>query len=54
MDLNETLVHVVDGDQNADVEIDIGGEDLCFNIRPYCFGFLERMSRFYNIYVFTA
>ena len=31
-----------------------GNDNLCFNIRPYCLEFLERMNEHFVIYVFTA
>lgn len=47
LDLDETLIHyVVNGGQ--------GGQESYFLVRPYCIEFLEELSKFYEIVVFTA
>lgn len=43
LDLDETLVHYVDN-----------GVDGYLNIRPNCTEFLEQMSRYYELIIFTA
>ena len=43
LDLDETLIHYVDN-----------GPDSYFLVRPYCMEFLEQLSKYYEIVVFTA
>lgn len=55
LDLDETLIHTVQPKEKSDVVLKLEGLDsLCFNIRPYCLEFLEKMSEHFAIYVFTA
>lgn len=54
MDLDETLIHSVFNLEKADVTFCNKGDEFKFNIRPYCFEFLEKMNEYYSIYVFTA
>jgi CTD small phosphatase-like protein 2 len=55
LDLDETLIHTVQPREKSDVVLKLEGMDsLCFNIRPYCLEFLEKMSEHFAIYVFTA
>lgn len=55
LDLDETLIHTVQAKDKSDVVLKLEGLDsLCFNVRPYCYEFLERMSEHFVIYVFTA
>jgi TFIIF-interacting CTD phosphatase-like protein len=55
LDLDETLIHTVQAKEKSDVVLKLEGLDsLCFNIRPYCLEFLEKMSEHFAIYVFTA
>ena len=54
LDLDETLIHSIFDNSKADVTFTIKGDQFRFNIRPHCLKFLERMSKHFNIYVFTA
>lgn len=55
LDLDETLIHSVSKDEICQVTIsDEGGCAIRMNIRPYVREFLENMSKFYHIYVYTA
>lgn len=54
LDLDETLIHSVGNIQDADVTLKVGKNVLKFNIRPYCYRFLEEMDKFYNVVVYTA
>lgn len=46
LDLDETLIHYVDAETEE--------EDSYFLIRPYCKQFLEEMSQYYEVVIFTA
>lgn len=54
LDLDETLIHSVGNIQDADVTLKVGKNVLKFNIRPYCYRFLEEMDKHYNVIVYTA
>lgn len=54
LDLDETLIHSVFTNEKTDVKFIYKSEEFKFNIRPYCFEFLEAMSKIYALYVFTA
>jgi CTD small phosphatase-like protein 2 len=41
-------------DEKADFLVEKCKEQIKFNIRPHCLAFLERMSNYFEIYVFTA
>ena len=43
MDLDETLVHFQES-----------GENAAFNVRPYVRSFIEEVSQFYELILFTA
>jgi RNA polymerase II subunit A small phosphatase-like protein len=59
LDLDETLVHsTFDYVENYDLVIPIEIEGSCFNIyvsvRPGAFEFIEELSDYYEIVIFTA
>jgi Dullard-like phosphatase family protein len=56
IDLDETLIHCqIDDPTLGDLEIEIDeGEYGYVTIRPYALSFLRKMSKFYEIVVFTA
>jgi CTD small phosphatase-like protein 2 len=54
LDLDETLIHSVFTAEKTDISFAIKDDEFRFNIRPYCFEFLQRMSELFTIYVFTA
>lgn len=59
LDLDETLVHSsFDPIDNPDVTIPIKIENSEFNInvliRPHAFEFIEEISKYYEIVIFTA
>lgn len=54
LDLDETLIHSVFTSEKTDVTFSLKGDEFKFNIRPYCFEFLEKMAEIYTIYVYTA
>ena len=55
LDLDETLIHSVEKTENCQVTLpDNNGADIRMNVRPYVREFLQNMSQFYQIYVFTA
>lgn len=43
LDLDETLIHYVEN-----------GADSYFLVRPYCIEFLDELSKYFEIVVFTA
>ena len=56
IDLDETLVHCkMEFTANCEIEVDLGEEEKGFIlIRPYALSFLKKMSKIYEIVVFTA
>ncbi|CAD8152533.1 unnamed protein product [Paramecium pentaurelia] len=58
LDLDETLIHSCTFRDSPQFTITLEDEDekvdLCFNVRPFCKEFLQEMSNYYNIYIFTA
>lgn len=44
LDLDETLIHSVFTSEKTDISFTIKGDEFKFNIRPYCFEFLEKMN----------
>ena len=54
LDLDETIIHSVGHSPESDVTLKLGRNTLKFNIRPYCYRFLEEMAKHYNVIVYTA
>lgn len=60
IDLDETLVHSsfsgFSRDPDLSLELDVGGfpQTVSVLIRPYAVDFIERLSEFYEIVIFTA
>ena len=60
LDLDETLIHFVSSqDQDPDDQqflddLEDGENDFFYMIRPYCSKFLQDLSKFYEIVIFTA
>ena len=44
LDLDETLIHSVFTSEKTDVTFSLKGDEFKFNVRPYCFEFLEKMA----------
>ncbi|EGR33824.1 NLI interacting factor-like phosphatase family protein, putative, partial [Ichthyophthirius multifiliis] len=61
LDLDETLIHSCGLNENPDAVIMAQEEynsqkqfQIAFRIRPYCIEFLQQVSKYWDIYVFTA
>ena len=58
LDLDETLIHTVGNEQEADYVLNITGRTsktkIRFNVRPFVKEFLRTVSKYYEIYIFTA
>eukprot|EP00828_Plagiopyla_frontata_P043924 TRINITY_DN7017_c0_g1_i2.p1 TRINITY_DN7017_c0_g1~~TRINITY_DN7017_c0_g1_i2.p1 ORF type:complete len:402 (+),score=43.53 TRINITY_DN7017_c0_g1_i2:146-1351(+) len=59
LDLDETLVHSCTSKENPQKLVtaytEMGDETVIgLNVRPYCNEFLEMMSQYYEVYIFTA
>ncbi|CAD8196949.1 unnamed protein product [Paramecium pentaurelia] len=55
LDLDETLIHSCKSKEKSQVQLRTeDGQLLRFNIRPYLAYFLDNLSTFYQIFIFTA
>ncbi|CAD8179881.1 unnamed protein product [Paramecium pentaurelia] len=55
LDLDETLIHSCTSKEKSQVQLKTeDGQLLRFNVRPYLAYFLDNLSTFYQIFIFTA
>ncbi len=56
LDMDETLIHCSSGRvTSSEIEVELGdGEVGYVSIRPYALSFIKKMSKYFEMVVFTA